>query len=353
MEINIQTPIGGTGYGVAGLNIIKSLHNLGHTVYTHLIGQNYRCNNEEEAALIKQTIEQGKSYDYDSPSIKIWHQFALSEHVGRGLNVGFPIFELDTFTEQEKHQILSTDKLFVCSKWAKQIVEKETKHQNVCVVPLGVDSSVFFPSTSEKKDNTYRFFNCGKIEIRKGHDILLDIFNKTFTKDDDVELNVMFYNPFMTQEENQQWINYYENSPLRNKVKIIPPVKTNREVASIMREMDCGIFPSHTEGWGLENLEMLACGKPIITTNYSAHTEYCNKDNAYLIEIDEVEPAYDGKWFFKQGNWAKIGQKQIDQCAVWMKHCYDNKITNNPNGISTAQKYSWENTAQTIVKHLI
>ena len=64
-----------------------------------------------------------------------------------------------------------------------------------------------------------------------------------------------------------------------------------------MSKVDVGIFPSRAEGWNLEILELMSCGKHIITTNYSAHTEFCNKENALLVDIDELETAYDGKWF--------------------------------------------------------
>ena len=70
-------------------------------------------------------------------------------------------------------------------------------------------------------------------------------------------------------------------------------------------------------------------GIPVITTNYSAHTEFCNKENSYLVDIDELELAYDGKWFFNQGEWAKIGSKQISGFVDYLKHCYQNRITQN------------------------
>ena len=53
---------------------------------------------------------------------------------------------------------------------------------------------------------------------------------------------------------------------------------------------DCGLFPARAEGWNLELLEMMACGKQVIATNYSAHTEFCTKENSILIESDENIP---------------------------------------------------------------
>jgi glycosyltransferase involved in cell wall biosynthesis len=115
-----------------------------------------------------------------------------------------------------------------------------------------------------------------------------------------------------------------------------------------MSYADCGIFPSRAEGWNLELLEMMSLGKPVITTNYASHTEFCTKDNAYLVDITEKEEAYDGKWFNGEGNWAKIDQSHKDQFIEYMKYVYTNKINTNKIGIETAEKYNWKNTANCI-----
>ena len=95
---------------------------------------------------------------------------------------------------------------------------------------------------------------------------------------------------------------------------------------------------------------MMACGKHVVTTNYSAHTEFCTKDNSGLVAIKETEPAYDGKWFFNQGNWAKIdAHVQMDLYMKMMRFILDKKGTLNEAGIETAKKFSWDNTASKIL----
>ena len=75
----------------------------------------------------------------------------------------------------------------------------------------------------------------------------------------------------------------YKGSGLGNKIRMIPRQKTQNDVYNIMIQTDCGVFPARAEGWNLELLEMMACGKQVIATNYSAHTEFCNPDNCRLI----------------------------------------------------------------------
>ena len=120
-----------------------------------------------------------------------------------------------------------------------------------------------------------------------------------------------------------------------------------------MSQVDCGVFPSRGEGWNLELLEMMAAGKHVITTEYSAHTEFCTEDNAGLVTIKEVEPAFDGKWFFGQGNWAKIGEHQmLDLNMKMQRFIFDKKGTLNESGIETAKTFSWQNTARKILKYV-
>ena len=114
------------------------------------------------------------------------------------------------------------------------------------------------------------------------------------------------------------------------------------------------MFPARAEGWNLEALELLSCGKQVITTYYSGHTEFCTKENAHLVTIDKKEKAFDGKWFDgKTGSWAHLGSSQIDQLVEHMRKVHkskqDGSLTTNHAGIKTAQEFSWDNSAEKIL----
>ena len=349
MRLNLQAPINQLGYGVAGINTLKALQAQDVEVSLFTIGQP-QVTNQADADAVRKGLETAQMFDPQAPCIKIWHQNQMAERIGSGKFIGFPIFELDTFNDLEKHHLNSCDHLFVCSKWAKEICLDQTRfgEHRVHVVPLGVDMNIF-KSAPRRVDDKTIFFNCGKWEIRKGHDILIQAFNKVVEEYDNVELWMMCSNPFNSQEENNRWHQLY-NHP---KVKLIPRAETQREVYNIMSQVDCGVFPSRGEGWNLELLEMMAVGKYVITTNYSAHTEFCSQENATLIPITDVEPAFDGKWFFGQGNWAKIDDEEINLLTQEMKLFAETcKGRQNTAGIETAKTFSWQNTAREIIKCL-
>lgn len=349
MKINLSCPVNNTGYGLASLNIIKEIANISDLTYLP-IGQPAVAS-KEDYDLIFSLLSKKYSIDFDAPYIKIWHQFDLSEHIGKGKYYAYPFFELDTFNEYEIKNLRVPDHLFASSKWAKEIIAQNKIESPVTVIPLGVNREIFNENVvCTRSDDKYVFLNIGKWEIRKGHDILLKLFRSAFPDEKDVELWILASektNNYSSPEELKQWKNMYETD---NRVKLFSGFDTQNELAQLVANSSCGLYPSRAEGWNLELLECMSMNKPAITTNYSAHTEFCTSDNCYLVNIDEKEKAFDGKAFQGQGNWAKLGQNQIDNIIEHMRFVYNNRINTNLNGIETAKKYSWSNSASSILR---
>jgi len=341
----IQAPINTLGYGYTGYNLTKQLAKLSN-VSLYPIGQPDRSFTD-----IEQYIWTEKPHKVNDIEIKIWHQHELTTWITKGRRIGFPIFELTHFTKQEVESLKHCDHLFVPSKWAQNIIRDHIEIP-VSVIPLGVDNLIFNDLNNINRKETI-FFNCGKWEIRKGHDILIECFNRAFAPQDNVELWLMCHNPFI---DNSRWDNLVKNSKLAHKIKLISRQPTQKNVYNIMRQVDCGVFPARAEGWNLELLEVMACGKPVITTNYSAHTEFCNKENANLIEIESFELASDNIWFHGQGLWAQITERQKEQLVDYMKNIHKLKqsagFLKNDKGTETARHFTWENSAKTIIKNI-
>ena len=352
MQVNLFSPIGYTGYGVAGLNFLKELSEKSD-VCLFPIGQ-IHPESQEDSSIAFKAIEKQENFNPEAPCVKIWHQFDMASRIGTGKFFAYPFFELDILPKKDIHQLNIADEIIVTCAWAKKILVNNGVTKPINIVPLGVNAGIFDYTikSTMKPANKFIFMNIGKWEVRKGHDILVELFNKTFTEEDDVELWIEASSSeyAFSKTEIEYWHKLYMTSKLKDKIKIFPRLNTQIEIAQLMSYADCGIFPSRAEGWNLELLEMMAMNKPVITTNYSAHTEFCNKDNAYLVDVPETESAKDNKYFFGTGNWAKLGQNQLDQFCDMMKHVYTNKINTNENGLKTAQAYNWANATQTLIR---
>jgi glycosyltransferase involved in cell wall biosynthesis len=385
MNINLIAPINPLGYGVVGHNVLRELVAQGHDVAWWPIG-NPQGDFPVSPKLYQDAYKKQETYDPWGPSVRIWHQNELALQVGWGPHVGFPIFELDPLRRNEAHHLKAMNPIFVTSEWARGVVFNSFRkyrdevqsylpddidilhEQNelVYVIPLGVDTDIFQPSHTKPDPHWTTFFNCGKWEYRKGHDVLIEAFNEAFEPSDRVRLWMMNHNPFLEPQQNKgvdgnaEWQGMYKNTPMGNRISFLPRVRTPAEVAKIMNEVDCGVFPSRGEGWNLELLEMMACGKEVIATNYSGHTEFIIEDNSMMIDVDGMEEAYDGKWFFGNdegfGNWAKFGKNAMKELTIWLRYVYDQKQKGedlfNAGGLQTAQTFTWTNTVNKMVEVL-
>lgn len=383
MNINFTSVFASTSYGLAGLNILYELTLLGHRVSIFPIG--HIDGNDVPVKFhdcLRASLENAKFFDPNAPSIRLYHQFDLAQHVGKGKRIGWPIFELDTFNAVELHHLKSQDELIVCSRWAKDVVVANGYDKPVHIVPLGVDSSIFYPKPDKSKDKTV-FINIGKKELRKGHDVIIECFEKAFTPEDNVELWMVWGNRILdniNEAESAAWTNLYANSIMREKIKqqwkvsrdtiqgfnytwgqykdavvkdrnVREWLPTQEAVATLLNQADCAIFPSRAEGFNLDMLEAMACGIEVITTYYSAHTEYIDRCNSYFMHFDtpKLELAYDGIWFYGQGNWLYIDNDIKKEIVTRMQFTHREKSM-NLDGIKTARQFSWSNSAKKLVE---
>lgn len=354
MKLNFIAPFNTVSYGYTGSFLFEELQKL-IDVQPICIGQ---FSAEQRFNYIKPLCDAARAnFFHDAPCVKLWHQHDMTGFTGKGPSIGFPIFELNKFTDMEKHNLTYPDHLLVTSQWAKDTILQnvERNEETVHIVPLGVDVNLFKPSAFFQ-DSTTRFVNFGKWEIRKGHDILIKAFEKAFSPEDNVELLMFTSNVFLKPHQAQEWMNFYKQSSLGDKVRFGKRLENQEQVYNVMRDADCGVFPARAEGWNLELLEMMACGKPVITTNVTAHMEFCNTENASLIELQDMEEAFDGQFFHGQGEWYSIKDDHIEQLASHMKTVHnlkqDNQLQPNLAGIDTANKFTWSNSAQKLIEAL-
>lgn len=356
MDINLLAPICRTGYGVVGLNLLVSLARQKHTVA--LFPRGGVEVPPEHAACVRAAHERQASYNPEAPSVRLAQVWSLSEHVGRGLHCGFPIFELDRFRQEEVHHMRCMDRLLVCSQWARGIlIAHGLSPDLIRVVPLGVDTAVFSPdaeSGASRGSGDTIFCSVGKFEKRKSQEVLLEAFNLAFEPADAVQLIVHGWNAMLDAASNHAWAARFKQSKMGAAITVTGgPIATQAEVAEVMKLADCGVFPARAEGWNLELLEMMALGKHVIATDYSGHTEFVRPDNCRLIPIGDLELAEDGMAFRGQGNWAKLGSDQMDSLVAHLREVHRLKqageLGRNEAGIETAQKFSWDNAARALI----
>lgn len=349
--INLHSPISyDIGYGVVALEIFRGLVRAGMKPIYWPIADRIPQSMEipDDARELQLAIDRQDEYANDIPTLTIWHQHAMEKRIGHVVNAGLSFFERNNLTRREINSLNTQDRIIAPSSWAAEIMGEHLEVP-IDLVHMGVDCEFFhYSPIIEKRDQDYIFLNTGKIEVRKGHDILIDMFNAAFEPSDQVQLWMSWDNPFLGPEETKAWQEKYLNTKMGSKIRFVPKMP-RADLVKLYNVADCGIFPTRAEGLGLPILELMACGKPVITTNYSAMTDYLTRDTAFLVDVDEMEDAHDGRWFNGEGQWAKLGDNQQEAFIGYMRRLYQFRLSSLPGARLHMQKFSWDATVSKIM----
>lgn len=347
------SPHSRTGYGVAGSHLLQALQQRAEPVAFFPIGAVNRtltANPHIDRGLAART-----TLPAHAPSVRWSQQFDLRTHVGTGARIGYTAFERDAFTDDELAQMQSQDALIVLTEWARDVCIRAGVTVPIFVVPHGVDRNIYNERVSAPPRSADTvFLHVGKLESRKGQFELLCAFEEAFTPTDSVRLVLQCHNPFASPAEFASMVAPFRESPMRDRIDVrTTELPTAHDVAALMASADCGIFPSRAEGWNLEALEMLSMGKVVIATHVTGHTAFLTQDNARLITIDRLEPAFGGTL---PGRWAAWDVAQHAQMVAHLRDVHRERVNGtlkrNDAGIATAQIFTWEAAADTLVRVL-
>lgn len=54
----------------------------------------------------------------------------------------------------------------------------------------------------------------------------------------------------------------------------------------LTRQLVLQVIPSHGEGWGRPHMEAMACGTPVVATNWSGPTAFISEQNGFPLSIE-------------------------------------------------------------------
>jgi glycosyltransferase involved in cell wall biosynthesis len=176
------------------------------------------------------------------------------------------------------------------STWLAQCyVRSGVDDQKVHVVPNGVDTTVFRPDGPRlplATRRTCRLLFVGGAIARKGIDLLLDTYLRTFTRADDVCLVVKSFGSASTYRQGtlDTLVERAAADPDAPEIELIrDDTLTDAQMAALYRSCTALVHPYRGEGFGMPIAEAMACGLPVITTNYGACLDFCSDATAELI----------------------------------------------------------------------
>jgi hypothetical protein len=222
-------------------------------------------------------------------------------------------------------------------------------------MPLGVNPDYHNPKIRAfRPSQRYTFLSVFEWGERKAPEILLRAYHQAFSRPDEVLLLLKVINtdPGVDVAREIAALGLPEDGP---PVAIMYNQELPaHQIGSLYRSADCFVLPTRGEGWGMPILEAMACGLPVIATNWSAHTDFISDDVAYPLRVERMVPAEAKCPYYEGFRWAQPDQSHL---AHLMRHVYENRTEAAEKGARASKvalgDWTWRQAAQKIKDRLL
>lgn len=209
--------------------------------------------------------------------------------------IAYNVWESTLQPEEFFNKLKEYDELWVPSKWQKDCsIAQGYNPDKIKVVPEGVDIHTFYPEETTHEltsDGRFKFFLAGRWDYRKSTKEIIEIFLKTFDKDESVDLIVSIDNMWGKDmdgfETTEERLAYYNLIDPRIKIIHFP---SREDYIKILKSCNVFVSCARSEGWNLPLIEAMACGIPSIYSNCSGQLEFA-EGKGIPVNIIEEKPA--------------------------------------------------------------
>ena len=220
------------------------------------------------------------------------------------------IFSIDTAFDAAARERARRFPLIVAGcRWNQQVLE-DAGIGPVALVLQGIEPSLFHPAPSRGVyKERFAIFSGGKLEYRKGQDLVLRAFREFRRRHAEALLVTAWHSPWphlsrslagddapappLTAEGHIDvpgWVAAF-GLPADSVVDLgsVPQPR----MPALLREMDVALFPNRCEcGTNLVAMEAMACGLPVILSANTGHLDLMAPDNSYaLLRQRPIDPA--------------------------------------------------------------
>ncbi len=219
----------------------------------------------------------------------------------RGLKTFGATFIEDTFLPQAKDLADRFNLVVAGSTWNEELL-RANGVTNVTTVIQGIDPSLFHPGPAfGANEDRFAVFSGGKLEHRKGQDLVLLAFRAFAERHPDALLVTAWNSPWhagalslnrnqriapitLTPENTVSPAAWAAANGIRPEQFIDLGSVPNHFMGQNLREMDVAVFPNRCEGGtNLVAMECMACGVPAIVANNTGQKDLVNTGAVYTL----------------------------------------------------------------------
>lgn len=268
--------------------------------------------------------------------------------------IGYTMLETTGIPKEWVDQANMMDEVWVPSTFNVDTFKASGVSKPIYTIPLGIDPNYFNPNIQGYPiQDTYTFLSIFEWGERKAPEIMLKAFNDEFRADENVVLICKTFNSDAEVSVASQIQNLRLQKTGGRIIFSLNEVIPTYQLGALYRSADCFALSTRGEGWGMPVLEAMACGIPVIATDWSAHCDFMNKDNAYPIEVERMIPAEAKCPYYEGFQWAQPSYEHLRTC---MRYIYEHKEEARQKGLVASKEvlstWTWDNAASKIIQRI-
>ena len=217
------------------------------------------------------------------------------------------------------------------------------------------------PWITNKKGFT--FLTVGDYTERKNFDGLVAAFVTEFTADDDVCLIMKVHYKGLVRRYQDVLFDKIKEIVKRFNPKNPPKIlffgnkMSTLDMPLIYAIADCFVLPSRGEGLGLPIIEAMACGLPVIATDWGAQTDYMTEENSLAVkcdirQIDDID--YIKRCLVAVNHsWACPSTADLREKMRWVYENQDEAEKMGAAGRKDMEERTWQKTGLAMVKKIL
>jgi len=341
-----------SGYAVSSREMVLQLDALGVDVrLAYLYGTDWMDTQRDDHRL---AAMRRRPKDLSLPQVVYGSGDLFCKNGGK-YRIGYTMLEVDGIPADWVLQANALDEIWVPSTFNRETFLNSGLKVPIHVMPLGVNPDYFNPKIRAfRLSQRYTFLSVFEWGERKAAEALFRAYHHAFSRQDDVLLLLKVINtdPGVDVQQQIAAMGLPENGP--PVVILYNQDLPVHQMGSLYRSADCFVLPTRGEGWGMPILEAMACGLPVIATNWSAHTDFMTEDVAYPLRVERLIPAKAKCPYYKGFRWA---QPDEDHLAHLMRHVYENREEAAAKGACASEEalsgWTWRHAAQKIKGRLL
>ncbi|MEQ9449478.1 MAG: glycosyltransferase family 4 protein [Rhodospirillaceae bacterium] len=284
-------------------------------------------------------------------------------------NVGVVFFETAGVPKANLEQARDFAAIITGSSWNTRVLE-DLGLANVRTCLQGIDPAVFSPGPkTDRFAGRFAVFSGGKLEYRKGQDLVVAAFKLFHERHPDSVLVTAWQSPWPALAQNIAASAHIEAIPetgadgrlnvtgwlracgLTEDSFIDAGPLANTETVELLRDVDLAVFPNRSEGGtNLVAMECMACGVPVVLSRNTGHIDLIAPDNCFTLDL-QIPMAE----VMNRPDLAGWGESSIDELATKMEEAYLNREDAARRGAAAAafmRDWSWEKQVGRLVKIL-